>query len=116
MNGYNRVVIAGNLTRQPELKYTPSGTAVAKFGVAMNRKWKDDQGNLQEAVTFVDVTAWAKQAETLTKHVDKGRPILIEGRLELDQWEDKASGEKRSKLYVVLEQFVFLNDGKGGAE
>jgi single-strand DNA-binding protein len=116
MNGYNRVIIAGNLTRVPELRYLPNGTAVAKFGVAMNRKWKDDSGELKEAVTFIDVTAWGKQAETITKHVAKGRPILIEGRLEQDQWEDKETKEKRSKTYVVLEQFVFLNAGDKGEE
>jgi single-strand DNA-binding protein len=116
MNGYNRVTLAGNLTRVPELSYTPKGTPVAKFGMALNRKWKNGDGDLQEDCTFVDVTAFGPKAETIAKHVAKGRPLLVEGRLQLDQWDDKQSGEKRSKLYVVLEEFVFLNDGKGGAE
>jgi single-strand DNA-binding protein len=113
MNGYNRVILAGNTTRAVELRYTPKGTAVAKLGLAVNRQWKDEKGELKEAVTFVDVTAWGKQAETLTQYVKKGRPLLIEGRLELEQWDDKETNEKRQRLAVVLESFTFLPDGKG---
>ena len=120
MNGFNKVILAGNLTRDPELRYTPSGTAIAKFGLAVNRKWKDGQsGEMKEEVTFVDIDAFGKQAETIGQYLKKGRPILIEGRLKLDQWEDKQSQQKRSRLGVVLESFSFLDSGssrEGGGD
>lgn len=111
MNGFCRVIIAGNLTRDPELRYTPSGIAVAKFGVAVNRKWKDQSGQMKEEVTFVDVDAFGKQAEAIGQYLKKGRPILLEGRLKLSEWEDKQTHQKRSKLGVVLESFTFLDSG-----
>jgi single-strand DNA-binding protein len=112
MNGFNKVILAGNLTRDPELRYTPSGTAIAKFGIAVNRKWRDSQSNeLKEEVTFIDIDAFGKQAETIGQYLKKGRPILIEGRLRLDQWDDKQTQQKRSKLGVVLESFSFLDSG-----
>lgn len=119
MNGFNKVILAGNLTRDPELRYTPSGTAIAKFGLAVNRKWKDSQTNeMKEEVTFVDIDAFGRQAETIGQYLKKGRPILIEGRLRLDQWDDKATQQKRSRLGVVLESFTFLDGGarEGGAD
>jgi single-strand DNA-binding protein len=112
MNGYNRVTLAGNLTRDPELRFLPSGTGIAEFGIAMNRRWHDGNGDECSETTFVDVTAFGKTAETIAQYVKKGRPLLIEGRLKLDQWEDKKTKEKRSKLSVVLESFVFLDSGK----
>jgi len=112
MQGFNKVIIAGNLTRDPEMRYTPSGTAVAKLGLAVNRRWKDAQTNeTKEEVTFVDVDAWGKQAELISQYLKKGRPILIEGRLKLDQWEDKTTHQKQSKLKVHLETFTFLDSG-----
>jgi single-strand DNA-binding protein len=112
MNGFNKVILAGNLTRDPELRYTPSGTAIAKFGLAVNRKWKDSQTNeMREEVTFIDIDAFGKQAETIGQYLKKGRPILLEGRLKLDQWDDKQTQQKRSKLGVVLESFSFLDSG-----
>jgi len=112
MNGFNKVILAGNLTRDPELRYTPSGTAIAKFGLAVNRKWKDSQTNeMKEEVTFVDIDAFGRQAETIGQYLKKGRPILIEGRLKLDQWDDKQTQQKRSRLGVVLESFNFLDSG-----
>ena len=119
MNGFNKVILAGNLTRDPELRYTPSGTAIAKFGLAVNRKWKDSQTNeMKEEVTFVDIDAFGRQAETIGQFLKKGRPILLEGRLKLDQWDDKTTQQKRSKLGVVLESFTFLDSGtrEGGAD
>ena len=119
MNGFNKVILAGNLTRDPELRYTPSGTAIAKFGLAINRKWKDSQsGEMKEEVTFVDIDAFGKQAETIGQYLKKGRPILIEGRLKLDQWDDKQTQQKRSRLGVVLESFNFLDGGsrEGGGD
>ena len=111
MNGFNKVILAGNLTRDPELRYTPSGTAIAKFGLAVNRRWKDQNGEMKDEVTFVDIDAFGKQAETIGQYLKKGRPILIEGRLKLDQWEDKQTQQKRSRLGVVLESFSFLDSG-----
>lgn len=114
MTGFNKVILAGNLTRDPELRYTPSGTAIAKFGLAVNRKWKDQSGEMKEEVTFVDIDAFGKQAETIGNYLKKGRPILIEGRLKLDQWDDKQTQQKRSRLGVVLEAFTFLDSGNRG--
>jgi single-strand DNA-binding protein len=119
MNGFNKVILAGNLTRDPELRYTPGGMAIAKFGLAINRKWKDSQsGEMKEDVTFVDIDAFGKQAETIGQYLKKGRPILIEGRLKLDQWDDKQTQQKRSRLGVVLESFNFLDGGnrEGGGD
>lgn len=101
----------GNLTRDPELRYTPKGTAVAKLGLAVNRSWRNAEGQQQDETTFVDVDAFGKQAETLGQYMQKGRPILVEGRLKLDQWEDKNTGQNRSKLGVILEKFSFVGGG-----
>src|SRR5678816_4951609 len=87
MASFNKVILAGNLTRDPELRYTPKGTAVAKIGLAMNRQWKDETGQQKEEVTFVDVDAFGRQAEVISQYLKKGRPILVEGRLKLDQWD-----------------------------
>src|SRR4029078_6984799 len=116
MASFNKVICVGNLTRDPELRYTPKGMAIAKIGLAINRSWRDaNSGELKEEVTFVDVDAFGKQAETLGNYMKKGRPIMIEGRLRLDTWDDKQTNQKRSKLGVVLESFQFL-DYKGGEE
>jgi single-strand DNA-binding protein len=111
MANYNKVILAGNLTRDPELRYTPKGLAIAKIGLAINRRWTSETGEQREEVTFVDVDAFGKQAETIAQYLKKGRPILLEGRLKLDQWDDKQTGQKRSKLGVVLENFQFLDSG-----
>lgn len=113
MPSFNKVILAGNLTRDPELRYTPKGTAVAKIGLAINRSWRDESGQQKEEVTFVDVDAFGKQAETIGQYLKKGRPILVEGRLRLDQWDDKQTGQKRSRLGVVMEAFQFLDSGAG---
>ena len=113
MSSYNKVILMGNLTRDPELRYTPKGTAVAKLGLATTRKWRTQDGQAQEETTFVDVDAFGKQAEVVGQYLSKGRPLMLEGRLKLDQWEDKNTGQKRSKLGVVMESFQFINDGKG---
>jgi single-strand DNA-binding protein len=111
MNGFNKVILAGNLTRDPELRYTPSGTAIAKFGLALNRKWKDQSGEMKEEVTFVDVDAFGKQAELIGQYLKKGNPLLVEGRLRTDSWEDKQTQQKRSRLGVVLEGMTFIGGG-----
>ena len=102
MASFNRVILVGNLTRDPEVKYTTGGTAVAEIGMAVSRQWFDQKSNeKKEETTFVDVTLWGRQAEVAGEYLSKGRPVLIEGRLQLDTWEDKQSGQKRSKLRVV---------------
>jgi single-strand DNA-binding protein len=117
MANFNKVILAGNLTRDPELRYTPKGTAIAKIGMALNRTWKNEAGETKEEVTFVDVDAFGRQAEVIGQYLKKGRPLLVEGRLKLDTWEDKNTHQKVSKLRVVLESFSFLDsrgDGGGG--
>lgn len=103
----------GNLTRDPELRVTPKGTPVCVFGMAINRVFSDDAGGKREETTFVDVEAWGRQAEVISKYVAKGGPLFVEGRLKLDSWENK-EGDKRSKLKVVLENMQLLGGGKGG--
>jgi len=115
MANFNKVILAGNLTRDPELRYTPKGTAVARIGMALNRSWKTETGETKEEVTFVDIDAFGRQAEVIAEYVKKGRPLLVEGRLKLDQWEDKNTHQKQSKLKVVLEGFSFL-DSRGGGD
>ena len=111
MANYNKVLLMGNLTRDPELKRTSSDMAVAQLSIASNRRYKDKMGELKEETTFVDCEAWGKTAETMAKYLAKGRPVFVEGRLKLDQWQDK-DGNNRSKLKVVIEnfQFVLKND------
>jgi single-strand DNA-binding protein len=115
MASFNKVILAGNLTRDPELRYTPKGTAIARIGMAINRTWKTETGETKEEVTFVDVDAFGRQAEVIAQYMKKGRPLLVEGRLKLDQWEDKNTHQKQSKLRVVLDGFSFL-DSRGGGE
>jgi single-strand DNA-binding protein len=112
MASFNKVILAGNLTRDPELRYTPKGTAVAKIGLAVNRTWKSESGETKEEVSFIDIEAWGRQAEVIAQYMRKGRPLLVEGRLKLDSWEDKNTHQKQSKLKVVLESFSFI-DSKG---
>jgi single-strand DNA-binding protein len=114
MPSLNKVFLMGNLTRDPELRVTPKGTSICQFALAINRKFKMESGESREEVIFVDVEAWGKQGETIAKFVTKGRPLFVEGRLRLDQWEDKNTKEKRSRMKVVLEQFEFLGDSRGG--
>jgi len=108
MASFNKVILMGNLTRDPELRYTPKGTALAKIGLAVNRRWTSDTGEQKEETTFVDIEAWGPQAENISKYMKKGSPMLIEGRLRLDQWDDKQTGQKRSKLLVVCENSRFI--------
>lgn len=114
MPSLNKVLLMGNLTRDPELRVTPKGTSICQFSLAINRQFKMESGESREEVIFVDVEAWGKQGETIAKYVTKGRPLYVEGRLRLDQWEDKNTKEKRSRMKVVLEQFQFLGEGRGG--
>ena len=116
MSSFNKVILLGNLTRDPQVRYTPGGTAVAELGLAVNRTWFDQKTNSRrEETTFVDVTLWGRQAEVAGEYLAKGRQVLIEGRLQLDTWEDKESGQKRSKLKVVSENMKMVGGrGEGG--
>ena len=117
MASFNKVILMGNLTRDPELRYTPKGTAIAKIGLAVNRVWTNEAGEKKEEVTFIDVDVFGRTAENVGQYMRKGRPLLVEGRLKLDQWDDKATGAKRSKLGVIAETVQFLGSpaGEGGA-
>ncbi len=115
MPNLNRVMLMGNLTRDPELRYTPNNTAVANLGMAINRTWFNKQTNeKQEETTFVDLEAWGRTAEVLNQYLKKGRPLYVEGRLKLDTWQDKESGGNRSKLKIVVESFEFIDSREGG--
>jgi single-strand DNA-binding protein len=117
MASFNKVILAGNMTRDPELRYLPKGTAVAQFGLAVNRTWKTETGENKEEVSFIDIEAFGRQAEVIAQYMRKGRPLLVEGRLKMDSWEDKTTHQKKSKLKVVLESFSFIDSKspEGGA-
>lgn len=115
MANYNRVILLGNLTRDPQLKYLPSNMAVCEFGLAVNSRWRDRDGNQREEVCFVDVSAFGKRGETINQYMSKGRPILIEGRLKFDSWTAQ-DGTKRSKLSVVADNFTFVGSREAGGE
>jgi single-strand DNA-binding protein len=115
MANLNKVMLIGNLTRDPEVRYTPSGRAVADIALAINRVWTNDQGQKQEDTTFVDVTLWGRQAELAQQYLTKGRGVYVEGRLQMDTWDDKETGKKRSRLKVIGEVLQFLPDGRGGS-
>ncbi len=112
MASYNKVILMGNLTRDPELRVTPTGLQICKFSIAINRNYSTADGERREEVTYVDLDSFGKQAEVISKYMAKGRGIMVEGRLKLDQWDDKNTGEKRSRLGVVVENFQFIGDGR----
>jgi single-strand DNA-binding protein len=114
MASFNKVMLIGNLTRDPEVRYTPKGSAVCDIGLAVNRVYSSESGEKVEEVTFVDVVLWSKLAELAGKYLHKGRPVFIEGRLQMDSWEDKQTGQKRTRLRVVGEQMQFLGSPQGG--
>ena len=114
MPNLNKVMLIGNLTRDPEIKYTPKGTAIAAFGLAVNRNYTTESGEKREEVTFIDLEAYARLAEIIGEYCKKGRPIFVEGRLKLDTWDDKQSGQKRSKMKVIVETMQLLGGREGG--
>jgi len=114
MASFNKVILMGNLTRDPEIKYTPKGTAIADIGLAVNRAYTTEGGEKREEVTFVDVTLWGRVAEIVGEYCKKGRPLFVEGRLQLDSWDDKQTGQKRSKLKVIGENIQLLGSRDGG--
>lgn len=114
MASYNKVILMGNLTRDPEVRYSQGGTAIVKLGLAVNRRYQDAEGNWQEQPTFVDVTMFGKRGEAFARFHEKGKPAFVEGHLRLDTWEDKNDGGKRSKLYVVADNWEFVGAGREG--
>ncbi len=114
MANLNKVMLIGNLTRDPEVKYTPKGTAIAQFGLAVNRSYNTEAGEKREEVTFIDVEAYARVAEIIGEYCKKGKPLFVEGRLKLDTWDDKTTGQKRSKTKVVVENIQLLGSSQGG--
>lgn len=114
MASFNQATIVGNITRDPELRYTPGGSAVCDITVAVNEKWKGKDGQAKEEVSFIDCTCWGRTAEVAAEHLKKGRSVLVSGRLRQDRWEDKNGGGKRSKIGIVVDKLQFLG-GKGDA-
>ena len=116
MASLNKVMLIGNLTRDPEVRYTPKGTAVTDIGLAVNRSYSTEGGDRREETTFVDITLWGRQAEIAGQYMKKGRPIYVEGRLQMDTWQDKQTGQNRSRLKIIGENFQFLGgrDDSGG--
>src|ERR1700752_2250905 len=115
MASFNKVLLLGNLTRDPEIRYTPKGSAVCDLGIAVNRQYTLENGEKREEVTYVDVVLWARLAEIAAEYLKKGRPVFVEGRLQLDTWDDKQSGQKRSKLRVIGETMQLLGSRPRGA-
>jgi len=113
-SGFNKVILMGNLTRDVEVRHTAANLAIAKFGLATNRRWKTPEGETREETMFIDCEAWGKTAEFVSQYFSKGKSILIEGRLKLDQWEDKETKAKRSKHVVVVENCSFVESKGGG--
>jgi single-strand DNA-binding protein len=111
----NTVIITGNLTRDVETRFTPNGTAIGNVNIACNRKWKDPSGELKEEVSFFGVVIFGKQAETVAQYFKKGSPIMVQGRLKQESWDDKKTGEKRSKTVIVMESFEFMSGKREGA-
>lgn len=116
MSSYNKVILMGNLTRDVEVRQVGSGNAVAQIGLAVNRSYTPKGGEKREETTFIDCEAWGRTAEVMAQYLSKGRPVFIEGRLKLDTWQDKESGQNRSKLKVVVESFQFVGDRDGGEQ
>ena len=112
--GFNKVILMGNLTRDPETRTTPNGQTVTNFSLAVNRTWKGADGQQNEDVSYIDCVAWGKPGEIIAQYLGKGRAVLVSGRLDQRSWDDKESGQKRSKIEVVVEDFNFVGDGAGG--
>jgi len=111
--GFNKVILMGNLTRDPETRTTPSGQSVTSFSLAISRSWRGADGEQHDAVSYIDCVAWGKPGEIIAQYVQKGRPLLVSGRLEQRSWDDKESGQKRSKVEVIVEDFNFVGSGGG---
>ncbi|RYC76298.1 single-stranded DNA-binding protein [Candidatus Nanoperiomorbus periodonticus] len=110
---FNKVILMGNLTADPEVRTTPSGQSVTSFSLAVNRTFRGSDGNRREETSFINCTAWGNTGETIAKYVGKGRQLLVSGRLQQRSWEDKETGKRRSAIDVIVEEFSFVNDGRG---
>ncbi|MFZ2655327.1 MAG: single-stranded DNA-binding protein [Victivallales bacterium] len=113
MANLNKVLLIGNLTKDPELRYTPQGSAICDFRIAVNRQYMTSDGQKKEEVSFIDINVWGRQAETCNRFIKKGSQVFVEGRLKLDSWQDKETGKNRSRLFVVAERIQFLNSAAG---
>ena len=113
--GFNKVILMGNLTRDPETRTTPNGQSVTNFSLAVNRTWKGQDGQTNEDVSYIDCVAWGKPGEIIAQYLGKGRAVLVSGRLDQRSWEDNETGGKRSKVEVIVEDFNFVGDGQGGS-
>ena len=114
MANLNKVMLIGNVTRDPEIRYTPKGTALVELGLAVNRRYTTDNGEKREETTFVDITFWGRTAEIANEYLRKGRSVYVEGRLQLDTWDDKTTGQKRSKIKIIGEEMQMLGSREGG--
>ena len=114
--GFNKVILMGNLTRDPETRTTPSGQSVTSFTLAVNRTWRGQDGSQQDSVSYIDCVAWGKTGEVIAQYLGKGRALLVSGRIEQRSWEDKESGQKRSKVEVVVEDFNFVDSRTGAGD
>ncbi len=114
MRGFSKAIIAGNVTRDPEMRTTPSGSQVCSFAIAVNRSYKDSSGAQQDQVSYLDCVAWGKSAEIISQYIKKGSQLLVSGRLEQRSWEDKNSGQRRSRTEIVVEDFSFIGGNNGG--
>lgn len=114
MASFDKTILIGNLVRDPELRVTPKGTPICQFGIAINHTYQLESGEKREEVVFLDCECWGKRGETIAKYFTKGKPILVEGRHKLEQWEDKQTKQKRSRIKIVVEQFRFVDSAKGG--
>ncbi len=112
---FNKVILMGNLTADPEVRTTPSGQSVTSFSLAVNRTFRGSDGNRREETSFINCTAWGNTGETIAKYVGKGRQLLVSGRLQQRSWEDKETGKRRSAIDVIVEEFSFVNDGRGSS-
>lgn len=118
MRGFSKAIVAGNLTRDPEMRATPSGAQACNFTIAVNRVFKSGDGNQQEQTSFIDCVAWGRTGETISQYVKKGSALLVSGRIEQRSWEDKTSGQRRSRVEIIVEDFSFIGGesrGNGGA-
>lgn len=114
MRGFSKAIIAGNVTRDPDMRTTPSGSQVCSFAIAVNRSYKDSSGAQQDQVSYLDCVAWGKSAEIISQYIKKGSQLLVSGRLEQRSWEDKNSGQRRSRTEIVVEDFSFIGGNNGG--
>lgn len=114
MRGFSKAIVAGNVTRDPEMRATPSGAQACNFTIAVNRVFRGNDGNQQEQTSFIDCVAWGRSGETIAQYVKKGSALIVSGRIEQRSWEDKTSGQRRSRTEIIVDDFSFVGGGDGG--